>query len=340
MEYFRDRFIRELNDDGEVEIAGYKWTRHEVLETMDAEGSKEVFRGWVDDAKQAAIGRVREFLTETNCLDRFRTLSHRVKIGNVVPFVGAGMSLTSGFPLWDQFLLSLVGENPAALAEVQALISRGNYEEAGQIVGDVRGVRTLSEDIHNRFGSHLRAIAGPVQLLPSLFSGEVITTNFDYVLPHVYRSVEHPFSTVFCGPELRTAPQRIGNDPHCLLRLHGQGDTDQGRVLTLAEYEDTYAKDRTLAGTLSAIVSLRSLLFLGCSLSQDRTVAALRELRASAQADPPRHYAFLPYPEAGQREGRNRFLSEANIHPIYYPGGDHDQYIEDLLVTLMEGGVD
>jgi hypothetical protein len=108
MEYFKDRFVAELNNEGEVEIAGNVWSRHEVLETMDPEAAKDVFQNWVGAAKQAAIERTREFLTETDCIDRFRTLTHRIERGNVVPFVGAGMSATSGFPLWSPFLHSLV----------------------------------------------------------------------------------------------------------------------------------------------------------------------------------------------------------------------------------------
>ena len=340
MEYFKDRFIEELNEEGTIEIAGNTWTRHEVLETMDPEAAKEVFQNWVNDTKLAAIERTRQFLTETDCLDRFRTMNHRLKAGNVIPFVGAGMSFSSGFPLWSPFLQALVQELPETMDIVQAHISKGEFEEAAQIVKEVRGSNILSEDISNRFGSHRNYVQGPVKLLPEIFRNEVVTTNFDYVIPHVYRNANCDFSTIFCGPELRTAPQRIGNDPHCLIRLHGQGDTDQGRVLTREEYDETYRDGRTLASVLSAIIGLRSILFMGCSLELDRTVSALCEIRQSAQVDPPRHYAFLPLPDAQRREERRKFLSQAEIHPIYYPDGDHDQCIEDMLITLMEGGLD
>jgi hypothetical protein len=125
-----------------------------------------------------------------------------------------------------------------------------------------------------------------------------------------------------------------------LLRLHGEGEGPDGRVLTTAEYDAAYGTDGVLPDILSAIVGLRSLLFLGCSLQMDRTVSALRTLRARAVVQPPRHFAFLPYPSADQRKQRRQLLSEAEIHPIYYPANNHDQCIEDLLVTLTEGGLD
>lgn len=339
MEYFKDRFIAELNSEGVIEIAGNTWTRHEVLEGMDSEAARSVFIEWVDDAKQAAIQRAREFLTETRCLERFQTLTHRIRTGSVVPFVGAGMSRPSGFPLWAQFLESLVADVAELRDEVAALLALGEYEKAAETVCVARGAAVLAEDIHNTFGSHRVVAQGPIQILPNIFQSEVLTTNFDYVLDQVYEAAKHPFKLALCGPELRTAPQRIGNTPHCLLRLHGQGDTEQGRVLTLEEYRLAYSEGRTLASVVGAMTGMRSLLFMGCSLQADRTVTALRELRQQAQVDPPRHYAFLPLPEEGRREARRQFLSGAEIHPIYYPADDHDQCIEDMLITLMEGGL-
>lgn len=339
MEYFKSRFVGELNDEGVIEIAGNVWTRHEVLEGMDRDAATDVFTNWVDDAKQAAIQRTREFLTETQCLPRFVTLSHRLANGNVVPFVGAGLSRASGFPLWGQFLESLVADAPALRTQLVVLLERGEYEEAAEVVRQARGSAVLAEDIHNTFGSHRKQVQGPVQLLPWVFRDEVLTTNFDYLLDQAYDDLGHPFRMSLAGPELRTAPARIGNNPHCLLRLHGQADTEHGRILTREEYDQAYSDDRTLSGVLGAITGLRSLLFMGCSLQTDRTVNALREIRQRAQIDPPRHYAFLPLPAEDQREARRQFLSEAEIHPIYYPADDHDQCIEDMLITLMEGGL-
>src|SRR5690606_4846221 len=112
---------------------------------------------------------------------------------------------------------------------------------------------------------------GPVCLLPRLFQNEVLTTNFDYVLSHVYHRAEMPFSNEFCGVRLRDARNRIGNDPHCLLRLHGEADALEGRVLTRTEYDAAYKGGITLTNILGALIGTRSLLFMGSSLQSDRT---------------------------------------------------------------------
>jgi hypothetical protein len=340
MEYFRQRYRDNLDQNWPVRIGEFSWPSAEVFEAM-AESDYEVsFSEWVQRQKQEAKDRAKEFLEETRCLERFRTLTHRFKSGHVIPFVGAGLSIPSGFRPWGAFLISLLSDAPQLRSQVDLLLSQGRYEEVAQLVHDTLGAGVFAEEIHNQLGSHRRTVLGPVALLPHLFQEAVITTNFDYVLKYAYANAELPFSNDFCGRRLREARQRIGNEPHCLLRLHGEADVEDGRVLTQREYNDAYNGSVTLTNILGGLLGARSLLFMGSSLQSDRTYSALCDLKAVANDSPTRHYAFLPCPIDDERGTRRAFLASAGIHPIYYPADDHDERIEDLLVTLMEGGVD
>lgn len=340
MEYFRPRYNEFLNENGPVEIAGFTWESAEVFRSMAPHDYEATFTGFVQDQIQAAKDRAREFLEETQCLDRFRALTARKQNGHVLPFVGAGMSIASGYRPWGAFLRSLLADAQQIKADVQAMLGRGEYEEAAQLVHDTLQPHVLAEEIANQLGRHRPNASGPICLLPRLFQNEVLTTNFDYVLTHVYHRAEMPFSNEFCGVRLREARNRIGNDPHCLLRLHGEADALEGRVLTQAEYDAAYNGGITLTNILGALIGARSLLFMGSSLQSDRTYSALREIRTLNGEGAVRHYAFLPLPADHERADRRAFLADAEIHPIYYPADDHDQYIEDLLISLMEGGLD
>lgn len=309
-----------------------------VLETMDRAAERAVFNDWVNEQKLAAKDRCRAFLVEYGCFNRFNAMMARYRNGFVLPFVGAGMSVASGYRPWGDFLLSLLSDFPEAHAAVAAHLALYEYEEAAERVFEALGAGPFAEEILNQMGSHLHAVAGPVRLLPELFRAEVITTNFDYVLNRVYEALDMRFAREFKGRQLRQAVQRLSNDPHCLLRLHGEGDTAEDRVLTLSEYEATYANNPGLTGALSGLIGTRSLLFFGCSLQTDRTVQALRAIRDDANGEAVRHYAFLPFPGQALRTQRRTALGEAEIHPIYYPPRDHDAGIEDLLITMMEGG--
>jgi hypothetical protein len=249
------------------------------------------------------------------------------------------MSIASGYRPWGAFLLSLLTDAPQIKADVEDMLEHGKHEEAAQLVFDILGGGVLAEEIANQLGRYRPSLSGPVLLMPRLFQNEVLTTNFDYVLTHVYAAANAPFINEFCGTRLSDARNRIGNDPHCLLRLHGEADTADGRVLTRAEYDAYYQGGVSLTHILAALIGPRSLLFMGSSLQSDRTYAALHDIRAQNRDNGVRHYAFLPYPPENQRAARRAFLAEADIHPIYYPADEHDQCIEDLLITLVEGGL-
>ena len=174
--------------------------------------------------------------------------------------------------------------------------------------------------------------------MPQIFTRGCLTTNFDYVLNRVYDVSDHRFKGEFAGNRLSEAPRRLADEPQCLLRLHGEADSAQGRVLTSSEYEACYGKGGNYREILKLLIENSSLLFLGCSLSVDRTIEALREIKGAAVVQTPRHFAFLPMTEGIDREARRNELVQADIHPIWYPPEDHDQAIEDLLISLMDGG--
>lgn len=340
MRYFRQRFVDDLNQNGPVTIAGFTWQNAEVFEAMARNDYEATFTTWVQAQKQEAKERTADFLSETQSLDRFRALTAKVKAGNVLPFVGAGLSIPSGVRPWGAFLTTLLADAPQIRAQIEQMLTNCQFEEAAQLTHDTLGAGVFAEEIHNQLGSHRSAVNGPIALLPELFQAEVFTTNFDYIATNAYANADLPFANEFCGERLRDARQRIGNVPHCLLRLHGEADAADGRVLTSDEYDVAYNGNITLTGILGALLGPRSLLFMGSSLQSDRTYSALSEIKAAAPGSPTRHYAFLPLPSEENRAARRAFLSQAEIHPIYYPSQDHDQCIEDLLITLIEGGLD
>ncbi len=341
MEYFRDRFVEELNVEGEIEIRGLVWQRDQVVQGLDPAGYNQIFEDWIDTAKSEAKQRAREFLEANRCLERFRRLTARVRAQSVVPWVGAGMSIPSAFPGWGQFLRNLAEEDPGIVGEVNRLLEAGQFEEAAQLIVDRLSQNILNENIENVFGIAPQNPCGPVRLLPDIFRVGVVTTNFDYTLDRVYELADRRFARAFAGRDLRVAPQQAAEDRHCLFRVHGEANNADGRVLTRADYDRVYANEGTLEDVLNGLVANRSLLFLGASLSIDRSLMALTDLRRRAQVQNPRHYAFLPLPSEDHRVARRRELEAADIHPIWYPNdGEHDQHIEDLLICLLEGGID
>ena len=339
MEYFRQRFIDELNEEGDIEIRGLTFVRHDVIQ-MDPDGYREIYSEWVDQTKAQSSDRALAFLRENQCLPRFQTLRRIVNQNNVMPWVGAGMSACSGMPLWGDFLRNSCADGQDIEEEVKELIGKGLYDIAAQRVSEHMTPNVLDEEIENTFGNRFPQIDGPVKLLPSLFNVGCVTTNFDYVLESAYRdSKAGDFNHQIIGEQLKEAPRIYAEDRHCLFRLHGEACQRAGRILTQQEYDAVYDNEVVLSDVLNGLIGTKSMLFLGSSLTvDDRTMTELSHLKKKAAAQNPRHYAFLPLPNNNQRHARRLQLNHADIHPIWYPGdGKHDQHIEDLLIALMEG---
>lgn len=338
MEYFRQRFVEELNDEGLVIVRTFEWPPADVLQTMAPHDYETHFLDWVASQKQNAKDRARDFLEAYGCLDRFNRLHTQLMRQSVIPFVGAGLSRPTGFPLWGAFLEGLTADFPAVADQVREHLETYRYEDAAQLLLNRMGADVFAEAIQSSFGSRLRTLKGSVQLLPLLFTRGCLTTNFDYVLNRVYDGSNHRFKGEFAGMRLNEAPKRLADESHCLLRLHGEADSAHGRVLTGDEYDACYGDGGNYREIFRLLIANTSLLFLGCSLSVDRTIQALREIKQAAVVETPRHFAFLPLNEGIDREARRNELGQADIHPIWYPPKDHDQATEDLLISLMEGG--
>lgn len=342
MEYFRERFDDDLNAEGDaIAIRGKIWSRDFALKKLDEVGYDQAFTDFISGVTEDAKEHARRFLREYGCLERFRRLIGRVRNQSVVPWVGAGMSIPSKFPGWQQFLRHLQEEDPGTADMMDKLLASGLYEDAAQLLADRLGSNILDENIENVFGEHSSKTCGPVMLLPEIFKIGVVTTNFDYTLDRAYELAGMQFKRTFAGRDLRVAPAQAADDRHCLFRIHGEANNPDGRVLTRSDYDRVYGNESTLKDVLNGLVSNRSLLFLGCSLSVDRPLMALTELKQLARVQNPRHYAFVPLPSAETRVERRRQLEAADIHPIWYPNdGEHDQHIEALLLCLMEGAID
>lgn len=335
-EYFRQRFIDELNDEGDIVIRTWVWKRSEILELVGNQIYNGLLVDWVEAQRANICDETEEFLKANGCFDRFEALVSRCQQGAVIPFVGAGMSCASGHRPWAEFLVSLLTDAQERIPDLNTLLSDFCYEDAAQMVHDILGADNFSHEIKERLGRHKARVSGPVQLLPMIFDKLVVTTNFDYVLPNAYKQSGVPFSDSISGINLRDVMHKIAEDPHCLLRLHGEAEISHGRVLTASEYDHAYGNSRVLSEVIGSFTGTASFLFMGCSLTSDRTINALIELKENSSINLPPHYAFLPEPDPQARAQRSEFLGRAGIRPIYYPLGDHDAMLEGLLITLKE----
>lgn len=334
---FNDELFAEIEDKGNVKIADISFPPYSILKNMDPSGYDNAFSYWKGQRKEELLMKADEILGLHDNRGRFNLLRNSYRNGAVIPFIGAGMSIPSGYPGWTEFLRNLRNQTRVSEDYLNDLLSRGQYEEAAEELADDMAAGSFDEAIENIFG-HDEDLAGPIQLLPHIFDTSVITTNFDDVVKRCYEVSESPFKDFLLGADAIELPRYLGRGDKVLVKLHGKANSGRYRVLTYSEYQTHYGDQPSLLDVIEAI-SRQTLLFIGCCLVGDRTIQTLiQQCDAKGHDVATRHYAFLSISEDEDRLARRDDLAKANIYPIWYPADEnHDECIEALLWKLKEG---
>lgn len=254
----------------------------------------------------------------------FDELSEHCNNRSVIPFVGAGFSFPL-YPLWESYIMQLVNDFSLESVYVEEMLKKYKYEDATNYIFNKIKYRAFSDHIKATFNTKKlqgRVISGPVTYLPQIFFDTVITTNFDCVLETVYKRQGKEFETCVFPTQFIKISESIKEQHHYLIKIHGDVDGRSGIVLTKEQYDDLYGKND---GNITPFVSLlerfmadKSLLFLGCSINNDRTISTLHNV--TKKFKDAYHYAILEKSQ-NENEFSNRisFLSERGIRPIWFP---------------------
>jgi len=341
MNFLRSEFEEALEpmvEDGVIKVGRFNYTGIEIINLAGPEAYNQAFNDWIwDQWIPTRHERKEELMALDSNASRFDDLKSLIAGGRATPFIGSGMSCPTGLPSWADFLRATAKRTKGfSLAQLEKYLAQGKYEAAASRIFGAMPPRLFNERFEGSFAitpSH--PVKGAVRLLPYLFDSIVITTNFDSILEGVYGGCDKSFQGILHGMAVGDFRRKAVAGARCLLKLHGDYTAPIGRVLLKNEYDRFYGLRCSGRAELSHIFKGGGLVFFGCSLAHDRTMALLKEI-ADRDKDMPKHYAFLPRPKAHKNvTAREHFLTERNIFPIWYDG-DHDTDIEALLVGLME----
>ncbi|MGI6545488.1 MAG: SIR2 family protein [Fastidiosipilaceae bacterium] len=277
-----------------------------------------------------SIESIFEF-SKSNNEDNIKELINEIKRKNVVPFVGAGLSAFV-YPTWGDLLSKLAGKikDLDSIKKTQTLIETRQFEDAADEIHKALDEKTFFENLRNIYSAEeieeigvdrLRQEAAYV--LPFLFQGNLITTNFDKIIEWVY-SNNKKFLDVAIPRDL-TRLDQVAQDRSklCLFKMHGDINSENKDIIfTKNSYEKNYTKNTELKESYTLFIKSRKLLFLGCSLESDRTMEVLKDVYLKRPGV--KHYAIVECPE-NKKESKIDFLSENfNISAILYPKGEYE----------------
>lgn len=268
----------------------------------------------------------------------------------IVPFIGAGMAIPP-FASWREVLKELVAINDDVKEVVEEKLNKGQYEEAAGYA--CNNIKDFHKDVIDYFTDDKikdDTLSPGIKLIPELFDGPVVTTNYDSCLEYVYKSKSKEFENVAIISNMRKYDSVVRdvvlNNKHYLIKLHGSVKNEDSIILTQARYSELY-KSIKFKKAIKYIVASKKLLFLGCALAGDRYNLLMKKVAKEAHYNNNiNHYALmeLPYQEEGMTVDEYRKLlitkreelGKLGVNPVWYPNNMRHEPLLDLLRLLME----
>jgi len=188
-------------------------------------------------------------------------LGAMARVGRLVLFLGAGISIPAGLPSWKKLLEDLAAKSTEWQGRVSELLTKPLPAAASELersIGKDAFHQLLSEQLQR--GEYALGHA----LVASLRVKEVITTNFDDLY-------EQAAAVTFRERPLRTLPwERAEPDLPWLLKMHG--GIGRGHVIFSSEDYETYDEVwRPLVSIVQALLITRHMLFVGYSLTDSNS---------------------------------------------------------------------
>lgn len=254
-----------------------------------------------------------------------------IKSGNVILFVGAGVSATLGLPNWSQLISHISAElgyderifklygDSLALAEFYE-INKGHIGELRSWM-DTKW-NTDPEIIKN---------SAIYEAIVKLNFPQIYTTNYDHCLETAFTAWNKKYKRIVSVDDF------VGSNSTetQIIKFHGDTISDRSIVLTESSYFERLAFDSPLDIKLRADMLGKSILFIGYSLSDINIRLLIYKLdqlwqKSNNSSKRPKSYLFMPTPNPIQET----ILKNRGIHTIIGEELDKTKSMETFLKSL------
>lgn len=307
----------------------------------DKEAYKEVFNIYHTGARNDGLSKtyLRGQFENSHWFDlnlsRFDQLMKKLKVRDVVPFVGAGLSQAGGFPTWKEHLRQQGRTANLDEAHVEELLAKGKYELIIEEIEIVRGQDVFAGGVRDAFSMTGKMLETTL-LITELFTDVVITTNYDQLIEQTFdTSDEDEFQVITnVDPLEKPHPDKVS-----IIKLHGDINTPAKCIISKNQYDNAYGNNGLdlnlpIPKLIEYYYTNTNLLFLGCSLNNDRTVQvfqAIKEEIVNTDISLPQHFSIEQAPEEIDKlADRNAYLERLGIAAIWFEKGCFD-YVERVL---------
>lgn len=241
---------------------------------------------------------------------------------NIIPFIGAGISRGCGLYSWSELLEKLASSYFSEI-EIEDLKKLNSLKFADKIIEKAGNTSMVMRKIRSIFNSASIHYTEIPYILLEEFSPLLVTTNYDNILETVSGNCQKGKITPLLPCLQGQVNDAIQLNERKLLKIHGSIEEPSSFVFSSEQYELSYEEDGLIARYLKRIFEGKRVLFVGCSIEEDKTIEVLKT--CIEQNDNLVHYAILPRPtENNKFIERNIQLTKLGIQPIYFPENEYD----------------
>lgn len=219
-----------------------------------------------------------------NQLAQVKRLAGIARSGKLVPFMGAGVSVSAGGPTWSELIERLAVDIGMGKAEVASLLSSGRsaLDQAAYLRELYRRESGDSEAFGNAVARAVRLHRYGLApaLLASLRTEQAITLNYDTLFESASADA-HVVRTVIPADG---SPSSASDS--WLLKLHGSVRKPESIVLTRDDYLGYSANREALSAIVKANLITHHLLFVGFGLADDHFHQIIHDVRRAIPATP------------------------------------------------------
>jgi hypothetical protein len=241
--------------------------------------------------------------------------------GNLVLFVGLGVSAAAGLPTWDRLIQLMLKRarwrvTGKVVAEIVELAEDRRYIDALTSVKAALGKDEFATVIERHLEDRSFLVPEIAETIAALAPRlrAVLTTNVDHILERAFDG---------SWPVLTRVTDEIARRRGFILKLHGTLTDRPTWIFTRDEYERAVYADPKLLAPFSAFFHACPILFMGYGLGDDDFRQVLGRVRALAGTQPPMRF-ILTDAETATPERRSK-MEKAGMRVIAYESVDSDQ---------------
>jgi hypothetical protein len=260
-------------------------------------------------------------------------------------FVGAGLSIASGYPTWGGLIEELISE-----AEKISWIPKEKTDEYRRLSGDSSKFLFLAEELRVELGSHFtkymekrfqisaHKYTNNHELIVKTQSSLAVTVNYDDLIEQAYNAVYGVYPNVFIYSQAKEAANNYWKNRFFILKAHGDAKRDiDTLILSQKDYRKTLYREPGYRSLLQSIFTTKSIFFVGVSLSDPEFNQLLDFLHDSYHGGGPTHYLLVDKEQCMETVSR-RYFDDFNIQTITFDNtkGDYAELTMALEILQSE----